>query len=174
MKLEIILLIFKTWVTFSISRSSHPEAFCKKCVLRIFAKFTGKHLCQSLFFNKVADQKTKAQVFSCEFCEISQNTFSYRTPPVAVFEFPNFFLCNNGLLLEILRFILGVIFCEASCIRYYIIRMTIFNWKVFFYNLFSFIYYPLYLHKIIALFDLIWPSLMRFPVSMFVMKYNIN
>ena len=28
--------------------------FCKKDVLRNFAKFTGKHLCQSLFFNKVA------------------------------------------------------------------------------------------------------------------------
>ena len=27
--------------------------------------------------------KTLAQVFSCEFCEISKNTFSYRTPPVA-------------------------------------------------------------------------------------------
>ena len=23
------------------------------------------------------------QVFSCEFCEISKNTFSYKTPPVA-------------------------------------------------------------------------------------------
>ena len=28
--------------------------FCKKGVLRNFPKFTGKHLCQSLFFNKVA------------------------------------------------------------------------------------------------------------------------
>ena len=28
--------------------------FCKKFVPRNFAKFTGKHLCQSLFFNKVA------------------------------------------------------------------------------------------------------------------------
>ena len=28
--------------------------FCKKGVLRNFAKLTGKHLCQSLFFNKVA------------------------------------------------------------------------------------------------------------------------
>ena len=37
-----------------ISGSSLPEVFCKKCVLRNFAKFTGKHLCQSLFFNKVA------------------------------------------------------------------------------------------------------------------------
>ena len=29
-----------------------PEVFCKKGVLRNLAKFTGKHLCQSLFFNK--------------------------------------------------------------------------------------------------------------------------
>ena len=31
------------------------------------------------FINK----DTLAQVFSPEFCEISKNTFSYRTPPVA-------------------------------------------------------------------------------------------
>ena len=34
-------------------RSSRPEVVCKKSVLRNIAKFTGKHLCQSLFFNKV-------------------------------------------------------------------------------------------------------------------------
>ena len=28
-------------------------------------------------------KKTLAQVFSCEFCEISKNIYSYRTPPVA-------------------------------------------------------------------------------------------
>ena len=37
-----------------LQRGSRPEVFCKKGVLRNFAKFTGKHLCQSLFFNKVA------------------------------------------------------------------------------------------------------------------------
>ena len=31
-----------------------PQVFCKKVVSRNFANFTGKHLCQSLFFNKVA------------------------------------------------------------------------------------------------------------------------
>ena len=36
-----------------IFRSSRPEVFCKKGFLRNFTKFTGKHLCQSLFFNKV-------------------------------------------------------------------------------------------------------------------------
>ena len=37
-----------------ISRSNRLEVFCKKDVLKNFAKFTGKQLCQSLFFNKVA------------------------------------------------------------------------------------------------------------------------
>ena len=31
-----------------------PEVFCKKHVLRNSVKLTGKHLCQSFFFNKVA------------------------------------------------------------------------------------------------------------------------
>ena len=60
--------------------------FCKKGAHRNFAKFTGKHLCQSLFFNKVAGLGTLAQVFSCEFCESSKNNFSYGTPLVAAFE----------------------------------------------------------------------------------------
>ena len=28
-------------------------------------------------------KETLKQVFSCEFCKISKNTFSYKTPPVA-------------------------------------------------------------------------------------------
>ena len=35
-------------------RSSRPEMLCKNGVLRNIAKFTGKHLCESLFFNKFA------------------------------------------------------------------------------------------------------------------------
>ena len=35
-------------------RSSHQKCSMKKGVLRNFAKFTEKHLCHSLFFNKVA------------------------------------------------------------------------------------------------------------------------
>ena len=35
-------------------RSSSSKVVCKKYVLRNFPKFTGKHLSQSLFFNKVA------------------------------------------------------------------------------------------------------------------------
>ena len=35
-------------------RSSRQRCSIKKGVLRNFTKFTGKHLCQSLLFNKVA------------------------------------------------------------------------------------------------------------------------
>ena len=34
-------------------RDSRSEVFCRKGVLRNFAKFTGKQLRQSFFFNKV-------------------------------------------------------------------------------------------------------------------------
>ena len=39
-------------------KSSRSEVFCKNGVLKNFAKFTGKHLCQGLFFNKVAGLRT--------------------------------------------------------------------------------------------------------------------
>ena len=35
-------------------RSSRPKMFCKIDIHRNFAVFTGNHLCQRLFFNKVA------------------------------------------------------------------------------------------------------------------------
>ena len=38
----------------SKNRSSHQRCSMEKGVLRNFTKFTGKHLCQSFFFNKVA------------------------------------------------------------------------------------------------------------------------
>ena len=41
--------------SFTRFRSSRLEGFCKKGVLKNFTKFTGKLLCLSLFFNKVAD-----------------------------------------------------------------------------------------------------------------------
>ena len=35
-------------------RSSCPEVFCKRGGLKNFGNFAGKHLCQCLFFHKVA------------------------------------------------------------------------------------------------------------------------
>ena len=88
----------------SSQRSSHRKSSERKGVLRNFAKFTGKHLCQGLFLIKFQAQilqnsqkntcarmslltklqdeacnfikkETLAQVFSREFCENSENTF---------------------------------------------------------------------------------------------------
>ena len=43
------------------------------------------------------------QVFSCEFCEISKNTFPHRTPPVAAF-------VDSDFLLSILYYYGGIIY----------------------------------------------------------------
>ena len=65
------------------SRSSRPEVFCKKGILKNFTQFTGKHLCQSLFLIQLQAEacnvikiETLAQVFSCGFYEIFKNTYS--------------------------------------------------------------------------------------------------
>ena len=64
----------------NIYRSSHPEVFCKKDVLKNFTILTEKH--ESLF-NKAAGlqacscikKETPAPMFSCEYCEIFKNTY---------------------------------------------------------------------------------------------------
>ena len=44
--------------------------------------------------------ETLAQVFSCAFCDISKNIFSYRTPPVAASVNEKFiFLCSVSLVI---------------------------------------------------------------------------
>ena len=49
----LIVICFMT-VSATTSRSSHRRCSVRNCVLRNFVKFTGKYLCQSLSFNKVA------------------------------------------------------------------------------------------------------------------------
>ena len=58
-------------------RSSHRRCSVRKGILRNFAKFTGKHLCQSLCFNKVVGLRpaTLLKKGSDRFCEISKITF---------------------------------------------------------------------------------------------------
>ena len=61
-------------------------------VLKNFVNFTGKHLRWSLFLIKLQTWKpatllkeTSKQFIFCEICEIFENTFFYRTPPVVAF-----------------------------------------------------------------------------------------
>ena len=64
-KLNCIMLVHSPQTTFHrkivynfvwiyLGRSSGPKVFCKRVALINIAKLTGKHLCQSLFFNNVA------------------------------------------------------------------------------------------------------------------------
>ena len=63
------------------------EIASKKCALKYFVKFTGKQLCQSLFFNKVAGlrpvtlfkKRSWHRCFPVNF-EKFLRTFFYRTP----------------------------------------------------------------------------------------------
>ena len=55
-----------------------PKVFYKKVVLKHFAKFTGKPLCQSSLLNKKTSfnfnkKETPPQVFYCEFFEVVKN-----------------------------------------------------------------------------------------------------
>ena len=99
----------------SLNRGSPPEVFFKKGILRNFAKFTEKLLCQRLFFNKVTSlrpatllkKESLAQVFSCEFCDISKNIFSLQNTSGGCFNLKN--LCR------IFNFIFSLfIFCAYS------------------------------------------------------------
>ena len=79
------------------SRSSHRRCSVRKGVLRNFAKFTGKHLCQSLFFNEVTglgpatllEKRLWHRYFPVNFVKFLRTLF-YRT-------------------------LLGDCFCSASC-----------------------------------------------------------
>ena len=53
-------------------RSSHQRCSIKKGVLRNFARFTGEHRPEACNF---IQKEILAQVFSCEFSEISKNIF---------------------------------------------------------------------------------------------------
>ena len=53
--------LYKHLLNSLLMQKQSPEVFHKKSVLRNFAKFTEKHLCQSLFFNKVAGLRQLCQ-----------------------------------------------------------------------------------------------------------------
>ena len=73
-------------------KSSHLKVFCKKCVSKNFAKFTGKHMSWSLFFNKVAGFRPATFL---------KKRHQHRHFPVNFAKVESGKLCNNfQLLLE--------------------------------------------------------------------------
>ena len=63
-------------------RSIHRRCSERKGVLRNLAKFTG------VTYNFIK-KETLAQVFSCEFCQLSRSTITFRTPPVTASRLTN-------------------------------------------------------------------------------------
>ena len=76
-----------TWVN---NTNSPPVLYCEKGVLKNFAKFTRKHLCQSLFFNKAAVKRVSGtDAFSVNSGKYL-GTLILRTPLVATFLTQNY------------------------------------------------------------------------------------
>ena len=97
---RLFLFLFLENKTYACSRLG---VFCKKGVLRNFSKFTGKHLCQSFFFNKVAGLRHRwHRCFPVNFVKFPTTLF-YRTPPVAASDQDSIvkLSANNKLLVVI-------------------------------------------------------------------------
>ena len=99
------------WENIRTCRSSRPEVFCKKGVLRNLAKFTGKHLCQSLFFKKVAGLRPETLLkkrlwhgcFPVNFVELLRTPFFKRTPLDDCFWKSYYWKHNGGSLKKFKR-----------------------------------------------------------------------
>ena len=86
------------------TRSSHQRCSVRKGILRNFAKFTGKHLCQVLFYNEVADlqpqpatllkKKLWRRYFPMNFAIFPRTPF-HRTPLNDFFSTIQHFLAEN-------------------------------------------------------------------------------
>ena len=89
--LTILYRVQEIWQYSTNYRSSRPDMFYKKRVLRNFVEFTGKYLRQSLFFNKVAiatllKKRLWRRCFPVNFTKFLRIPFFYRTPLVAASE----------------------------------------------------------------------------------------
>ena len=89
---------YKKYATDKI-KSSQSEVFNKSDVLRNFAKFTGKCMCESFFVTKVASLRPanllkKRLSHRCfqGFCEVYKSTFFQRAPLAATTVKYNFLL----------------------------------------------------------------------------------
>ena len=97
-----------------------PEVFYKKGVLKSFAKFTGKHLCQTLFFKKVltehfwttASEYTLLFVVKDHISVSNSESYSWQSPVTKkMIGFPHGytqFIKNNYLCCTWWRFALKI------------------------------------------------------------------
>ena len=77
---HVVRIIVFIIITVIIIHHDHHLYHSEVVTRRFSVKQVFLEILQCSFIKK----ETLTQVFSCEFCEISKNAFSYRTPPVAV------------------------------------------------------------------------------------------
>ena len=94
-------------------KSTHQSCYVRRVVLRNFTKFTGKHLCQSLFLNKVAGLRSATllkkklwhRCFPVNFAKVLRTSFLQNTSGQLLLNGPFickpihwFLLQSNGLV----------------------------------------------------------------------------
>ena len=88
-------------------RSSHQKCSMKKVFLRNFPRFTGKNLCQSLIFSKVAGLRHQACFFTEHFwmtaSVVSNKMKNIRTPNMRRF-YRKYFVKHNDSILHVVLF----------------------------------------------------------------------
>ena len=123
----------------SFSRSRHQELFCKNDALRNFAKFTGKHLFRSLFFDKEIFTNTFFTehlwwllcFFSLFLLIVAKRHFLQELDLFSISGLHQYFNCNMSS-------VLGLSFCfKFSLLRFYI-YFTVWAKMVIFGKIFGF------------------------------------
>ena len=93
-------------------------------------------------------------MFSCEFCEISKNALSYRTPPVAASEM----WCAGARKRKKRAFFVPFILLEGNSFKIFVLPQCILYW-IHFQNMHTFTYQKTLLHTLFLLVSKIFESL---------------
>ena len=108
-------------------RSTHHKCSIKRAVLKNFAKFIGKHLSHSLFFNKIAGPRSATllkkrlwqRCFTLNFAKFLETSFLQRTSGQLLLTFyhqsneyerPSFFSSTQG-----------IVFVYIACVKCFLI-----------------------------------------------------
>ena len=92
-------ILWSVWVSFAFLEKARPNRYClrketkaviRRCsVKKVFLEISQnsqENTCASCRPATLLKKESLALVFSCKFCEISQNNFLYRTPLVTAAE----------------------------------------------------------------------------------------
>ena len=112
-------------------QSIRPDVFCKKGFLKSFTKSTGKHLCWSIFFNKVGSlrpssllkKRLRHQCFPVNFAEFLRTLF---LPNIS----GGYFCSRDENVVKVLK---AGIFVKKDCLPV-LFKRAFFIHRMFFYK----------------------------------------